>query len=364
MSFRKTFLNMNFLFLTFFSASLLATPSPSYDTLIVPEHGAYTGAYVDFGEGEDHVTLEAMEDFEKLVHKHQAIIGLGSFWARQKFPTEQVNLVRSYGSIPLLYWSPWDIPFDNGQDHGPDKFALDKILKGDWDHYIDTWADEAKKIPCQFFVAFGCEMNGTWFPWSGYFYGKGKIMGDKKAKQPLYAGPEKYKQAYRYVVDRVRARGASNILWVFHVNNYSYPNGKWNLAAAYYPGPTYVDWLGMSLYGKQFDKEDWDLFEPLLEWPYKELCLLDPAKPILLAEWGVAEPHERDLKGAWFREAFQAITEKKYTGLTAAIVWHERWENPDGTFSNLRINSSESSLKGYQEGVASPYWIDRPIWKK
>jgi len=356
--------NLFFLFFIFLLTTALPAAPTTYEKLVVPEHGAYTGAYVDFGEGEDHVQLEAMENFETLVKKHQALIGFGSFWARQKFPTEQVNLVRSYGAVPLLYWSPWDAPFDNGQEHGPDKFALDKILSGKWDHYIDAWADGAKAVPSQFFVAFGCEMNGTWFPWSGYFYGKGKVLGDKKAKPALYAGPEKYKEAYRYVVDRVRARGATNILWVFHVNNYSYPNGTWNLAAAYYPGPNYVDWLAMSLYGKQFAKEDWDLFEPLLEWPYKELCNIDPNKPIMLAEWGVAEPHESEIKGKWFRDAFLAMTEKKYPRLKAAIVWHERWENADGTFSNLRINSSQSSLKGYQEGVASPYWLDRPIWAK
>lgn len=117
------------LFISLLTATLQATPM-AYDKLVVPEHGAYTGAYVDFGEGEDGVTLEAMENFETLVKKHQALIGFGSFWARQKFPTEQVNLVRSYGAVPLLYWSPWDVPFDNGQEHGPDKFALDKILSG------------------------------------------------------------------------------------------------------------------------------------------------------------------------------------------------------------------------------------------
>jgi len=130
-------------------------PPKTYQELVVPEHGAYTGAYVDFGDGEDGVTLEALEDFQKLVKKHQAIIGLGSFWARQKFPTEQVNFVRSYGAVPLLYWSPWDTPFDNGKTHGPDKFSLDKILDGTWDSYIDAWADGAKRVPSQFFVAFG-----------------------------------------------------------------------------------------------------------------------------------------------------------------------------------------------------------------
>ena len=350
------------------SATPIQEPSPpvpavktDYKILALPAEGAYTGAYVDFGDGEDGVTLEGIEKFQQLVGKHQSIISFGSFWARQKFPTEQVNLARSYGAVPLLYWSPWEAPFD--QNRGPDRFSLDKILDGTWDHYIDQWADGAKAVPEQFFVSFACEMNGTWFPWSGTFYGKGTLLSaDKNA--PLWSGPEKYKQAYRYVVDRVRARGATNVLWVFQVNNYSYPNAPWNLAAAYYPGPAYVDWLAMSLFGKQYAKEDWDVFLPLLDWPYKELCRLDPDKPIMIAEWGVAEPHGDGDKAAWFSDGCKAMISKNYPRLKAAIVWHERWENGDGTFSNLRVNSSRSALKGYREGIASPLWIDHPIWKK
>ncbi len=32
--------------------------------VMVPEHGAYTGAFIDFGEAEEDVTLEGIEDFE------------------------------------------------------------------------------------------------------------------------------------------------------------------------------------------------------------------------------------------------------------------------------------------------------------
>src|ERR1051326_6832172 len=62
-------------------------------------------------------------------------------------------------------------------------------------------------------------------------------------------------KAYRYVVDCVRARGASNIKWMFHTNNYPYPYEVWNSAAAYYPGSDYVDWLGLSVYGQQYKDE-------------------------------------------------------------------------------------------------------------
>jgi hypothetical protein len=39
---------------------------------VIPDHGAYTGAFMDFGDAEDDVTLEMIEDFEQMVEKHQA----------------------------------------------------------------------------------------------------------------------------------------------------------------------------------------------------------------------------------------------------------------------------------------------------
>ena len=377
------------------SGVVRAAPPSSFQRLQVPEQGAYTGAYVDFGDGEDGVTLEALEKFQDLTGKPMAIVAFGSFWARQAFPSEQVALIRAYGAVPLLFWSPWDAPFD--EKRGPDKYALTEILVGKWDAYIDAWADAAAKVPSQFFVSFACEMNGTWFPWSGWFYGTGppdpitpkksgdatgalaKLTGaDDRPEKSWYGkgdiknpatwqGPETYKKAWRYVVDRVRARGATNILWVFQPNNYSDPPGysTWNQPAAYYPGAAYVDWLGLSVYGKQTNnREDdkWCGFTSLLEWPYREMCALDSTKPIMLAEWGVTESHAPgEDKGAWISEAFSNMS-NRYPRLKAAIFWHERWENDDGSYSNLRVNSSRESLKSYREGVANPFWIGRPAW--
>ena len=40
--------------------------------LVLPEKGAYTGAFIDFGDAEDAVALETIEDLEQIVGKHQA----------------------------------------------------------------------------------------------------------------------------------------------------------------------------------------------------------------------------------------------------------------------------------------------------
>ena len=328
--------------------------------VIIPEHGAYTGAFMDFGDEEDDVSLETIEDFEQLVGKHQAVIASSSYWGEQTFPTANLNVIWRHGSLPLVFWSPWDKPYE--QNRGPDRFSLFDIISGKWDAYIDKWGDAARAFGHPMIVAFGVEMNGDWFPWSGIYYGGDEWVEERKN----WAGPENFKAAYRYVVDRVRARGASNIKWMFHANNYSYPLDTWNFAPAYYPGPDYVDWLGLSVYGQQFKDEPNPDIRSLVDWPYQEMCGLDPRKPIMIAEWATGEfPHSVDEHGGtrkdeWIKQALE-LFRTRYPRVKAAVYWHERWQNPDQSYSNLRVNSSVESLQAYREGIANPDWLGNLI---
>jgi hypothetical protein len=335
--------------------------------LLLPERGAYTGAFMDFGDAEDEVTIETIEEFEHMVGKHQAIIASSSYWGEQSFPTRNLNVIWRHGSLPLVFWSPWDRPYT--QNRGPDKFGLNEIIAGKWDAYIDKWGDSARQFGQPMIVVFGVEMNGDWFPWSGWYYGADEWVGDAP---DVWEGPEHFKKAYRYVVDRVRARGAANVKWMFHTNNYSYPLDTWNFAPAYYPGSDYVDWLGMSVYGQQFKDEANPDIPSLVDWPYKELCSLDPNKPIMIAEWATGDfPFSADvhgmLKPAWISQALD-LFRTRYPRIKAAVYWHERWQNPDQTYSNLRVNSSVEALDAFRTGIAHPDWhgelILRPLEKK
>ena len=336
-----------------------APPAPTGpQALVWPKDQAYTGAYVDFGEAEDKVTLEAIEQFEKMVGKKQAIIAFSSFWGEQSFPRKNLELLARHGSLPLVYWSPWDRPYDERRP--PDRFNLHAILAGKWDRYIDSWADGAKAFGKPMLVSWGLEMNGDWFPWSGCYYGAGKVVPG--TNPPRYEGPELFKKTFRYVVDRVRARGVTNILWGFHVNHTTYPTAPWNKMANYYPGPDYVDWLGMSVYGMQFNYQAWTKFIDVTESAYHELAAVDPTKPMVLAEWGVGEFPGRGSKAEWIKEAFELL-QGRYSRFRAAVFWHERWQNEDKSYSNLRVNSSPEALQAYRESVAAPYWLDRPMYK-
>ena len=323
--------------------------------LVVPEKQAYVGAYIDFGPTEDDVTFEALVDFERLVGRHQAVVGFSNFWGKQAFPKQALAVVSGYGAIPLIYWNPWDHPFE--QDNLPDKFNVQAIADGVWDSYIDAWGEAAKEYGEPMLVAWGLEMNGRWFPWSGFFY-NGKKEPPRNGPAP---GPELFKKAYRRVVDRVRAKGATNIAWVFHANNTSEPNVPWNQMERYYPGSDYVDWLGLSAYGKQYPDPGWSKFEDVLPKYYRQIMALAPEKPFILAEWGIGEFPKQGDKAAWITEALDRM-QKEFPQLKAQVFWHERWQNGDLSYSNLRVNSSEQALRAFRAGIGSPFWLDRPIF--
>jgi hypothetical protein len=341
-----------------------ANPVAPGQQLAVPDKGAYLGAFVDFGDTEDAVSLAGIERFEKLIGKHLAIVASSSYWGEQSFPTANLELIARHGAVPLVFWSPWDQPYE--QLKGPDRFSLDAILAGRWDAYIDKWAASAAAFGRPMLVSFCNEMNGDWFPWSGTYYGDAS-HAERVGARPLpgggFAGPEEFKRAWRYVVDRVRAHGGTNIQWVFHANNYSDPQEKWNAVEQYYPGSKYVDWLGLSIYGKQERNQDhWmDFDEDLLEEPYEYIGAVDPKKPIMIAEFGVGEFPDIGSKATWIAHAFASMASPQYSRVKAAIYWHERWQNLDGTYSNLRVNSSMETLQAFRAGVGTPYWLGAPI---
>ncbi|CAK0757298.1 mannan endo-1,4-beta-mannosidase [Gammaproteobacteria bacterium] len=328
--------------------------------LAVPEIGVYTGAYVEFGETEDDVTAEGLSNFETLVGKRLAVVAFSSYWGQRSFPLGQLRTVAARGAVPLIFWSPWDQPYEEahpeqGRTPPRNRINLYVILSGKFDTYIDRWADAAKAYGQPMLVAWGLEMNGQWFPWSGFFHGAGKQVKGQQG----YLGPETYKHAYRYVVDRVRARGAMNISWVFQTNGYSVPQAPWNRVTEYYPGPDYVDWLGMSAYGKQFSDENWVSPAEAMDYPYQEIASVDSTKPVILAEWGIGEYPKSGSKAQYIHDALALIT-SHYSRIKAAVFWHEHWQNEDGSFSDLRVTSSPSALEEYRRGIAGPLWLDQP----
>jgi len=329
-------------------AELAAAPS-----LFVPQEGAYLGAFVDFGFMEDYVTPEKLSNFEKLSGKKLAIVTMGSFWGKEEFPEGQVQVIKEYGAIPLIFWYPWGPPYE--QNELQQRYSLKNIIDGKHDEYIRRWAKGVKASGVPVIVAFAPEMNGDWFSWSGYFNGAGESAYFGKPDRA--DGPERFVFAYRHVVDVVRSVNARNIIWLFHVNATPSPQADWNTLDAYYPGDSYVDWVGMSAFGKQINPGDWLSFEEISGTAYDSLAAFK--KPILVVT-GVGE-FEDGNKAEWITQTYSVIKEE-YPGIKAVIWWHDIWLNEDNSLSDLTIDSSPETLRAFRLAISDPYFLDRPIF--
>jgi len=252
--------------------------------LIEPSSGIYHSAYPDFGETEDFVTEERIYEFEALVEKNIVWAYFSNNWYDHiHFPWTEVQTIHSTGKIPFIRIMPRS-GFNEG---GPDPvYTMQRIIDGDFDAEITQWAIDAARSHMHLLVEFGAEVNGNWFPWNGQYNGAGASTG---YGDPLWPdGAERFRDAYRHIIDICRNNGARNITWFFHVNAYSEPDVSWNEIALYFPGDHYIDWLGVSVYGPQEKEEEYQEFSDILKDVYPELIRLSN-KPIAILEFGITE---------------------------------------------------------------------------
>src|SRR5436305_837755 len=98
------------------------------------------------------------------------------------------------GRIPLVTWEAWENSVGA---------PLTSIIGGTYDSMITARAQAVKAFGQKFFLRWGHEMNGNWYPWGGANNG-----ADTAATTTFIS-------AYRRVHDLFVAAGATNALWVF-----------------------------------------------------------------------------------------------------------------------------------------------------
>lgn len=142
------------------------------------------------------------------------------------------------------------------------------------------------------------EMDGNWYPnWS-----------------PPGVSASRYVSDWRYLVRFFRAAGVTNAAFVW-CPNVGEPDDR--PASDWYPGDSYVDWIGSDAYPRQNDSADAfteaDGLDQLAEFAGQH------AKPMMLAEWGVTSP---DPDNAWlFDRVFQWAA--RYPRTVKALIYFD-----------------------------------------
>jgi hypothetical protein len=240
----------------------------------------------------------------------------------EAFPTQRCQNVADHGSIPMVTLEFWSVG----------STGLSAINNGSKDAYIRNFAAAAKAYGGVVYLRPFHEMNGDWYPWGG-------SVGSNSASQLV--------SAWKHVHDVFAAQGATNVKFVWCVNNDSVPNTSANSISAYWPGDAYVDYATLDGYnaGTTQSWSSWRAFADLFAASYRTVAGLT-TKPMFIAETSSVE--QGGSKAAWVASMFADIPTKlpRLTG----VCWFDANQSYD-----WRIESSTASAGAFRSAVAAGF---------
>jgi mannan endo-1,4-beta-mannosidase len=197
------------------------------------------------------------------------------------------SFAKATGTEPdlAMYYSGWFVPFPapfaaTAAQHGavplvqmdPDKpgatISIAAITSGKYDPYLSQYAEAVRAYKHPVILSFGHEMNGDWSPW-----------GYKHTPAAVFVA------AWRHIVDLFRTLGARNVTWLWTVNIVNDArSGKVTSPKAWWPGSSYVTWVGVDGY---YLKPSWQ-FAPLFGPTLSDVHSLT-TDPVLIAETGALQ---------------------------------------------------------------------------
>jgi len=303
------------------------TPSPKVNIPLPPKGYLYQGVYPGGITGaESDLTLNDLRSYEETVGKSAVWVYFSHNWYKgREFPLKTATWIRDAGSIPFIRLMLRSSPEQNVQEP---LYKLQAIIDGEFDNDFHAWCSSARDFRTPILAEYGTEINGEWFPWNGVWHGGGELDGYGDPTQA--DGPERFRDAYRHIIQICRDEGADNIIWVFHANNGDWPQEDWNALENYYPGDDWIDWIGVSVYGAQTPLDDyWDDFTDGMDIVYACLYALTSDKPIVLLEFGVTKNSPLGDQADWARAALRSIVSLRWPRLIGFSWWNEQWQNDD-----------------------------------
>ncbi len=292
-----------------------------------------------FGIYDNHYkkSFDHILSLEKSFQFELPFIQLYSAWGdkpEEHFPIKYAKAIYSLGSTPFITWEPWLNDFNREEHDLPPKEDINKnglkdVVNGDYDYYIYQWASDVKDFGKLVFIRLGHEMNDPYrYPWG-----------------PQNNKPQDFINFWRYVVNKFKAQGVANVVWVWS------PHPAYLLYSEYYPGDKYVDWVGVGAlnYGTVALWSKWWKFSEIFGDYYDWLASFN--KPIIITEFGsLAVGGERD---KWYEEALTNLPEK-YPALKAVIFYNN--DNDNTTLSKSLVwslNSDTLSIQAVKRAVTT-----------
>lgn len=225
-----------------------------------PLYGAYLGAFIDREDGVSNSYMDENDqvhkdsgEFNQRIGRNHAIFFMYQRYGR-RFPSQWIEHLRRNHAAAQLVFSPESL--SEVQD----------------DAYLRGFAREAGESGVPIFLRFAGEMNGDWVPYHG--------------------DPARYIEKFRLVA-RVFHEETTNVALVWCVNDV--PEDQ---ITRYYPGESYVDWVGVNFYSVLYNNNDlghpawWRNPADSLRFVYKTYAA---RHPIMIGEYAATHMGRADM---------------------------------------------------------------------
>lgn len=251
-------------------------------------------------------TYQPVTSFTSVAGRRPNITVYYSHWGtsfRARFATAAARA----GAVVLVQMQPWHA-------------SLAAIADGRWDSYLRRFAGQVRRYGGQVILSFAPEANGRWYPW-----GWG------------HASPARWVAAWRHVVTVFRNSDAINVTWLWDVSGRNRTTGR---IRNWWPGPRYVDWIGVD--GYYFTPAD--TFKTVIGSTVQNVRRFT-RKPILVAEVGIGP---RAGQAAKIPGLFAGLRRDRLLGL----IWFDVAQHQGLYHQNWRL-SGPTAVAAFRAGVRS-----------
>ena len=251
------------------------------------------GGLLGVAEAGETTSYQPVEDFAAAVGRQPDIVLYYSSW-KESFQQRFATAARAHGATPFVQIEPGNT-------------SLAAIAAGHDDEYLKSYASQVRAYGRNVLIGFGAEMNADWDPW-GY----------------RHTSPAVFVAAWRHVVTVFRQQGADNVTWVWTVNVTEPGTGP---VQNWWPGDSYVTWVGIDGYYYQSDYTFDNAFLPTIA----EVRIFTQ-RPILLSETAVGQVAGQAAK---IPDLFNGVRANHLLGFVwfdqtqAGGLYHQDWRLED-----------------------------------
>jgi len=220
-----------------------------------------------------------IEEFAQAAGKEPNLVGLYSGWA-QPFSVSMADSMHRHGYVPFVQIDPT-------------LASMSAVASGAYDEYLRSYAESVQDYGHPVVIGFGHEMNASWYSW-GY----------------THTPASTFVRAWRHIVTLFHDEGAYNVTWLWTIQ--ADQPGTGPVLSSWWPGNSYVNWVGIDGYYNQPSDTFKSVFAPTIR-----QVQAFTNRPILLSETAVARDANQV---ANILDLFHGMT----TYRTLGLVWFDK----------------------------------------